>query len=1296
MLAVAAIAAATTPSAASAGLTLGRGDAPGLRRLHASPATARAALARGLPRGLVRAVRRGRAEGARFGRRGLSLAAGAVVLHSDAAARRVLAAWARVARRGGRRVTRARVGSGGLGALRRGRRGTDAAIAWRRGRAIGLVAVRARSRSGRLAAALGDWARLADARLRVELRMGPWERVLAHVGRRGRPSRADALRGFAMAVAPLPGVRAPRLRHDTIRSATPALRWIEHYRPTLTAAQRAAVDRALTRLFGAPAATAAGGEARQAGIPGATITPSPEGRRIAELMRDRIAARLGRALASRIFVGVSDRPLGAATAATRLDAALNVCRVTITPLGAKRAGTIALDFTLAHEVFHCFEREMLGRERYATVPDWTAEGLAEWVGYDVTGITFDSTANVLLGYALGPGAPLFKRSYDAAGFFGHAQEIGVNVWGQAAAILSSADPAAYAAAGGTGRGFLDTWGSSLYRRSALGPDWTFTKPLSFGDDPRPPIIPIVNRGAVGADAYTTSQYAVTALGDAPVLHVDIGGNGRIADGTLDTTDVDNAWFCTIRKCECPKGTEGKPPPTLPLNPSSHLALTGAPNAAGSGGTITPYTLEQWCKEKPERQRPQRQGGTPAGCGSGGCGSTNGDPHLTTIDRLRYDFQAAGEFVLARSSAGGFEVQARQEPFTPSSWVSVNTAVAMRVGPARVEVDRGDPLGVRVGGRRARVLAGRPLALAGGGRVTLLADPIAGEDQIEVTWPDGSFVRVWSVGSWGVALLVRPAAVHRGRLSGLLGNFDGSPANDLVTRDGRRIDAAAADDYSSRSFNSLYRVLGASWRLRGGESLFTYARGRSSGSYAIRNFPPRFVTVRSLSARARRAAEAICRAAGVTDPNLLEDCILDVALTDEDDFAEAAAVQQTADREPTPEQTPDTPMSWSVIDAFATRRDAVGLAFTPDGVLHAAANVRDGTRDALVHVPIGADGRVGQTTTIARDLGGAPDIAATPAGGLRVTIPSIDVPKGELGTFTFDADAAGTAWTQGPFVGKQGYSYTGRAVTAFGPGGTQFTVLPTNGYARVKRGLGTGDPGTDPSTSTACYSVNPSIASDGAEVWTAFIQWSCPQIGYWVARIDPATGAPAGPATKVPESSAPRYGAETYVSSTLPVALTARPGSFRPLDGLRPAARLRLARARLAGRRARPRRGRRPAGPRPEHGLPLRRAVGAALGGMGRRRAPVRAPAHPGRGERRARHLPPGAPARRAGPLPRLGRGRPRRRARRRRGRDVPLRPGDGDLARRAAPLSARATDHDGPTRARHRRRRAAPSGPAPP
>jgi hypothetical protein len=43
------------------------------------------------------------------------------------------------------------------------------------------------------------------------------------------------------------------------------------------------------------------------------------------------------------------------------------------------------------------------------------------------------------------------------------------------------------------------------------------------------------------------------------------------------------------------------------------------------------------------------------------GRSYGDPHLVSFDRATYSFQTVGEFVLAKSTKGHFEVQTRQKP-----------------------------------------------------------------------------------------------------------------------------------------------------------------------------------------------------------------------------------------------------------------------------------------------------------------------------------------------------------------------------------------------------------------------------------------------------------------------------------------------------------------------------------------------------------------------------------------------------------------------------------------------------------
>ena len=78
---------------------------------------------------------------------------------------------------------------------------------------------------------------------------------------------------------------------------------------------------------------------------------------------------------------------------------------------------------------------------------------------------------------------------------------------------------------------------------------------------------------------------------------------------------------------------------------------------------------------------------PGSSGSGTTASSFGDPHLTGFGGFSLEFQDAGEFTLLKSTNhNDLDVQVRQQPEL-GPYFAVDTAVAMRVGKAIVEVDR---------------------------------------------------------------------------------------------------------------------------------------------------------------------------------------------------------------------------------------------------------------------------------------------------------------------------------------------------------------------------------------------------------------------------------------------------------------------------------------------------------------------------------------------------------------------------------------------------------------------------------
>jgi hypothetical protein len=257
-----------------------------------------------------------------------------------------------------------------------------------------------------------------------------------------------------------------------------------------------------------------------------------------------------------------------------------------------------------------------------------------------------------------------------------------------------------------------------------------------------------------------------------------------------------------------------------------------------------------------------------------CGDSNADPHLRTFDGLRYNFQAAGEFVAVRDTADpGFEVQVRQQAATGSTTVAVTTAVAMSVAADRVEVDlTPDGAALLVGGKPTPL---GPASLPHGGSVTL--DTTTRPAAVDVAWPDGSTATVTALDGWGLHVTIRPAPAHAGKLAGLLGNDDGNPGDDLVTADGRTLSTRP-------DFGALYPDFADRWRITDATSLFTYPPSASTATYTDHSFPPAPSNLAGLPGGA--AARAQCRGLGVNDPQSLDDCALDLAETGQATFAAA--------------------------------------------------------------------------------------------------------------------------------------------------------------------------------------------------------------------------------------------------------------------------------------------------------------------------------------------------------------------------------------------------------------------------
>lgn len=254
----------------------------------------------------------------------------------------------------------------------------------------------------------------------------------------------------------------------------------------------------------------------------------------------------------------------------------------------------------------------------------------------------------------------------------------------------------------------------------------------------------------------------------------------------------------------------------------------------------------------------------------------GDVHMRTPDGLAYDFQGAGEYLFVASTDGSVIVQTRMEPWHNSELVSVNTAVTMNVNGDRVGVylDRASELFVN--GQPAEIGAGS-LDLAWGGRIYLL-NRTARKEYL-VVWPNG-FVTSVKFGRGYLDVGVSMPAELETTFEGLVGNLNGESFDDIRTREGTTLERPV-------SFQDLYHTFGDSWRITATESLFDYEPGTSTETYTLPSFPRHRISVADFGQADVDAARQVCEDAGIQNPILLQDCMLDILATGEHDFAESA-------------------------------------------------------------------------------------------------------------------------------------------------------------------------------------------------------------------------------------------------------------------------------------------------------------------------------------------------------------------------------------------------------------------------
>jgi hypothetical protein len=315
----------------------------------------------------------------------------------------------------------------------------------------------------------------------------------------------------------------------------------------------------------------------------------------------------------------------------------------------------------------------------------------------------------------------------------------------------------------------------------------------------------------------------------------------------------------------------------------------------------------------------------------------GDPHLVTLDGLNYDMQSVGEFSLLDVPEREITIQAR---FAAAGTQSSVIALATEWGGTKVEV-RADGT-ILANGESMTLAPGQGFSanedeVGGyfyndGGTFRLSWDsPTEGEAPVAMSWQPINA----ALGGFGVQV---PPGLET---DGLLGDNDGNPLDDLKTREGLPIDASDA--------TAIHDAYADSWRIVDGVSLFTYGPGQTTQSFTDRSFPQELVTTGDFPAAEQVTAQQACEAAGITAGPAFRNCVLDVLVTRDADFATAFVGVQDAVR-----SADDKVMTGSEVrenfSAVATAPNFSPLRTTTEAGLSGVAGPFTGAEQYRFHVP----------------------------------------------------------------------------------------------------------------------------------------------------------------------------------------------------------------------------------------------------------------------------------------------------------------------------------------------------------
>jgi hypothetical protein len=237
-------------------------------------------------------------------------------------------------------------------------------------------------------------------------------------------------------------------------------------------------------------------------------------------------------------------------------------------------------------------------------------------------------------------------------------------------------------------------------------------------------------------------------------------------------------------------------------------------------------------------------------------------NLVTAGGTTYSFDAAGEFILTKSTQPGnsFQVQVRLQPVATSQSSSAVTQIAAAVGGDRVTFGVGRQNTLSIDGATHASVPGQTISLSGG-RVQQVSPNV-----YQVVWNTGEVLTVTNHGDYLGLSVGYAASDAANTVAGLMGTNNGS-SGDFTLPDGTALQQPLTT-------SELYGVFANAWRVTQSNSLFDYEAGQNTATFSDAAFPAAPIALSDLPTSVVTQAAAAVAAAGITDANLAAAAELD--------------------------------------------------------------------------------------------------------------------------------------------------------------------------------------------------------------------------------------------------------------------------------------------------------------------------------------------------------------------------------------------------------------------------------------